>query len=62
MMDALERKALAQGLSEVTLCISLPSKTFYNRLGYEVVEDCAYDVGGGEIMHYWTAHKRLGQG
>jgi len=59
IMDALERKARAKGLSETNLSVSLPSRRFYECLGYEVQDECALDVGEGEYLRYWPARKVL---
>jgi GNAT superfamily N-acetyltransferase len=57
IMAELERKARAEGLSEVSLSISLPSRKFYECLGYDVLDECALDVGEGEYLKYWPGKK-----
>jgi GNAT superfamily N-acetyltransferase len=59
IMNALEQKALASGAGEVELSISLPSRAFYENLGYEVVADRSFDVGEGQTLNYWQARKAL---
>jgi len=59
LMLALERRAVEKGLAEVVLDVSLPSRGFYERLGYAITETCAIEVGEGQKLHYWKAKKRL---
>jgi ribosomal protein S18 acetylase RimI-like enzyme len=59
LVRALEGRAVEQGRAEVELSVSLPSRGFYERLGYRVVEKRSIDVGGGERLDYWQARKRL---
>ena len=59
VMDELERTALSSGLSSVELDVSLPSRGFYERRGYRVIESRSIDVGEGEVLDYWRAVKRL---
>jgi GNAT superfamily N-acetyltransferase len=59
VMDALERAALSSGLDSVELDVSLPSRGFYERRGYRVLETRSIDVGDGETLGYWRAVKRL---
>lgn len=59
IMAELERKARAKSLSETSLSISLPSRKFYEHLGYEVLNECALDVGEGQYLRYWPARKVL---
>jgi ribosomal protein S18 acetylase RimI-like enzyme len=59
MMRALEGRALENGWAEVYLDVSLPSRGFYERLGYQIMEERSIDVGGGERLDYWHASKRL---
>lgn len=62
LMQALEKMAIAKGISEVALSVSLPSRRFYESLGYEIIEDCAIDVGEGQRLVYWEAKKTLMNG
>jgi len=59
LMRALEKKAIANGISEVVLSVSLPSRRFYESLEYEIIEDCTIDVGEGQRLDYWEAKKTL---
>ena len=59
LMHALEHKALASGINDVELSISLPSRKFYESLGYEVIADRSFDVGEGQKLDYWSARKAL---
>ena len=59
MMVELERRARAKGLSEVTLSVSLPSRKFYEYLGYEVLAERSLDVGEGQYLNYWSGKKTL---
>jgi putative acetyltransferase len=60
LMDVLEADARASGRASVHLDVSLPSRPFYERRGYRLLESCSIDVGGGERLDYWTAEKNLG--
>ncbi|MBI9016323.1 MAG: GNAT family N-acetyltransferase [Phycisphaerae bacterium] len=59
VMGKLEGIACDKGIEEVVLNVSLPSRKFYEKMGYEIYEDCQMDVGAGEILDYWKARKRL---
>jgi GNAT superfamily N-acetyltransferase len=59
LMQALEKKATTNGISEIVLSVSLPSRTFYESLGYEIIKDCTIDVGEGQRLDYWKAKKTL---
>ncbi|HIJ65079.1 MAG TPA: GNAT family N-acetyltransferase [Candidatus Hydrogenedentes bacterium] len=59
IMHELETRARARGVREVTLSVSLPSRKFYEHLGYEIREEAFIDVGQGERLDFWKATKRL---
>jgi GNAT superfamily N-acetyltransferase len=59
LMKALENEARARGVAEIGLSISLPSKRFYESLGYQVVEEKSRDVGEGQRLDFWKAVKQL---
>jgi GNAT superfamily N-acetyltransferase len=59
IMSELESRAQAKGLSEVVLSVSLPSRGFYEYLGYEVLAECSLDVGEGQHLAYWPGRKAL---
>lgn len=59
LMQALEKKAIAYGISEVGLSVSLPSRRFYESLGYKIIKNCTIDVGAGQRLDFWEAKKTL---
>jgi GNAT superfamily N-acetyltransferase len=59
VMDRLEALAASVGSRSVRLSVSLPSRAFYERRGYQVVEERSLDVGEGEYLDYWDAEKSL---
>jgi GNAT superfamily N-acetyltransferase len=59
VMDRLEEIARSAGHKTASLSVSLPSRGFYGRRGYRVLESRSIDVGGGERLDYWEAEKRL---
>jgi GNAT superfamily N-acetyltransferase len=59
LMNALENEARASGVTEIALSISLPSKRFYESLGYKVVEEKSRDVGESQRLDFWKAVKQL---
>jgi GNAT superfamily N-acetyltransferase len=59
LMAELENRARAKGCTELKLSVSLPSKRFYESLGYEMIEQCSTDVGEGQHLVYWKARKPI---
>jgi len=59
IMHELETRAIAKGHSEVALSVSLPSRKFYEGLGYEILQDTHIDVGEGQQLDFWKAKKSL---
>ena len=59
IMTQLERIAMEKGLPELSLSISLPSRQFYEHLGYKILDECVLDVGKGECLKYWSGNKEL---
>ena len=59
LMHELEARALAQGHQVSTLSVSLPSRRFYEDLGYELLEERARDLGEGQVMRFWKARRSL---
>jgi ribosomal protein S18 acetylase RimI-like enzyme len=59
VMRHLERRAAAEGCTEVELSVSLPSRGFYERQGYNITYERSIDVRDGERLEYWKAGKRL---
>jgi GNAT superfamily N-acetyltransferase len=62
IMEHLEDRARTEGFTEVNLDVSLPSRPFYERLGYRLSEDTHIDVGEGQSLDYWKAYKPLPAG
>lgn len=59
LMERLEEEARAAGATESVLSVSLPSKRFYEGLGYEIVEERSRDLGEGQRLDFWKAKKAL---
>lgn len=59
VMQGLEARATAEGVFEIRLSISLVSKAFYLKLGYEIEAARAHDLGEGERLKFWSARKAL---
>jgi GNAT superfamily N-acetyltransferase len=59
IMSELERRAKEKGLSEISLSVSLPSRKFYENLGYNILADNSLDVGEGQYLNYWLGQKKL---
>lgn len=60
-MLELEKRAKAGLVKKISLSVSLPSREFYEGLGYSITEDCSLDVGEGQQLKYWTAVKELSE-
>jgi putative acetyltransferase len=61
LMRELENRAKASGCAQSELSVSLPSKGFYDGLGYKIQEECSIDVGEGQQLRFWKASKPLMQ-
>ncbi len=59
IMSMLEQKAKTDGLTEIIMDVSLPSKIFYERLGYHIIEEASIDVSDGQNLDYYKAKKSL---
>lgn len=59
LMHELEARARSKGYREAVLSVSLPSRRFYESLGYTGFEDRAIDLGDGEKLAFWHATKPL---
>lgn len=59
LMLELEQIAVSECCSEVFLPVSLPSRQFYERLGYTNFKGCAIEVKTGKLLDYWKASKSL---
>ncbi len=44
IMNELESRAKTKGFTQITLAVSLPSRKFYEALGYEIIRNCFVDV------------------
>jgi hypothetical protein len=58
-MHELEDRAKARGCTESELSVSLPSRGFYESLGYQMLEEGSIDVGEGQHLDFWKARKSL---
>ena len=59
LMRELESRAKTKGIQEAVLSVSLPSRRFYESLGYGEFEDRSRDLGGGVQLAFWQARKAL---
>ncbi len=59
IMQHLEETAARAGVETVKLDASLPSKTFYDRLGYVMVEPAFLPVENGQRLNFFKMHKTL---
>ncbi len=59
IMRKLEEKAVSSGLSTVKLDASLPSKKFYDLLGYITLEQTSLEVDNGKRLDYFKMEKSL---
>jgi GNAT superfamily N-acetyltransferase len=59
IMQKLEEKALSAGVSVVKLDASLPSKRFYDSLGYVTLEKTFLEVENGKKLDYYKMEKTL---
>jgi GNAT superfamily N-acetyltransferase len=59
IMYKLEEKALSAGVSVVKLDASLPSKKFYDSLGYVTLEKNFLEVENGKKLDYYKMEKAL---
>jgi len=62
LMHALEGEALRRGVRRVDLSASLPSKRFYDRLGYTTECEAYIPVGNGKRLDYYAMVKVLDEG
>jgi GNAT superfamily N-acetyltransferase len=60
LIEALEHEALQSGIRKISLAASLPSKQFYDTLGY--VTECRtfIPIQNGERLEYFSMIKNLG--
>jgi GNAT superfamily N-acetyltransferase len=59
IMNELEKRAKLKGITEIHLSISLPSRQFYENMGYKVLKKKSMEVGDGQSLDYWPARKKL---
>jgi GNAT superfamily N-acetyltransferase len=59
IMHKLEEKAISTGVKAVNLDASLPSKKFYDSLGYTTSEAAYLEVENDEKLHYYKMNKAL---
>jgi GNAT superfamily N-acetyltransferase len=59
IMQRLEEKALSAGISIVDLSASLPSKKFYDSLGYVTLEETFIEVENGKKLDFYRMEKSL---
>jgi len=59
VMDELESHVKKAGFENVILSISLPSRVFYEKRGYEIVKTAEIDVDMGQFLKYWEGRKML---
>lgn len=58
-MVTLENVAKNKGFIECELSISLPSRDFYQSLGYKITKEHSKDAGEGQNLNFWSAKKTL---
>ena len=59
IMQKLEEKALSRGVNIVKLDASLPSKKFYDLLGYVTLDETFLEVENNKELHYYKMEKSL---
>mgnify|MGYP001101754558 CR=1 FL=1 len=59
IMYELEKLAQKNGFTEILSDISLPSRRFYEKLHYQISEECSFDVGMEESLKYLKGYKIL---
>jgi GNAT superfamily N-acetyltransferase len=58
IMRALEEHAISTGIDVVKLDASLPSKKFYDSLGYVILEETFLEVENNKRLDYYRMEKR----
>jgi len=59
IMQTLEKHIQKSGYSNIELSISLPSREFYEDMGYQIVEEVHRDLGQGETLIFWKGLKEI---
>ncbi|MDQ2076389.1 GNAT family N-acetyltransferase [Marinimicrobium sp. ABcell2] len=59
IMEHLEEQLRKAGHRHSKLSISLPSRTFYESMGYKVINEVNREVDAGHYLRFWKAEKQL---
>jgi GNAT superfamily N-acetyltransferase len=59
IMQNLEEKAVSSGLKNVRLDASLPSRAFYDRVGYTTVREAFLEVENGRRLEFFKMERTL---
>ncbi len=59
LMKRLEEQASSRGILALTLDASLPSRQFYDALGYVIVEEASLPVANGKMLDFYRMRKSL---
>ncbi len=59
IMQNLEEEAVSSGLTSVRLDASLPSKAFYDRLGYATIREAFLEVENGRRLDFFKMERTL---
>jgi GNAT superfamily N-acetyltransferase len=62
IMRKLEERVVSAGIDVVKLDASLPSKTFYDALGYVTLEKAFREVGNNKRLDFYKMEKALVKG
>jgi len=61
MMGHLEAQLYKSGYKQAELSISLPSRAFYESMGYSVTSEINRTVASGNNLRFWKAEKKLSE-
>jgi N-acetylglutamate synthase-like GNAT family acetyltransferase len=59
LMIELEKIAISSNRPRVWLSLALPTREFFEDLGYQIIKECSIEVKSGKRLYYWTASKEL---
>lgn len=59
LMIELEKIAISDNRPRVWLSLALPTREFFEDLGYQIIKKCSVEVKSGKRLYYWTASKEL---
>jgi GNAT superfamily N-acetyltransferase len=59
LMRRLEERAASEGITTVTLDASLPSRPFYHKLGYSIIEKAFLEVENARRLDFFRMSKEL---